>query len=792
MGVRLVIFLAFLFIHYHGCETKWAWPRPLAKFGNKILDCFRCGKGKVKHDNDEPKQHSQTAPVSQRPPPHANDNNAGERARLTVTNHDGHTASDGRASSDERAASDGRTASDGRAVSGNENLRNGNLQQQPQQQPSNGQQGTEMVRDIELEDASNSGRHHVDRTSQQPESAVGRADGENGNDVTGAGGNHEEVRNNGGNQPTAGVNVRPEQTSGQVRDDEDNDALEEALRLSMQESAPNSGSNNDLDGSPSAVAVAAATFAVNNVVSADPVETPLGDRVRVPGDPRDQVRISVDQAEVSTDQVENQVPEDGSSQDMNGNRFSTVEQNFNRAAISTPPEQPVAIKDVIQTGLGEEVSEIASEVPSALKQLARVFVWHLIEITVLVRKDTIFAKDYNFIKTIDVPLFMRNPTASQFSVHAVRKEVEGPRETITVIYYFPERYQPALKRIKMHVRTACERLTENFVRNNWDRTLLLRGLILGSPFILKLLNENASIKNELAKWFCVNHHSCKVSTRDVIRRALDFMITLEATSCGKSVDEVKNRRLPQGVDEFFAQNEYPDEVFQLEDDRDYISELKVLKGNLYYLLEMTKLASTSSVPSDSTPQVHFAKAFRVLYDYRDIVMLMIDTEPMKLLLDSYFNIARFESRQYLKQMLNVFVVVSQLLRFPTEEKNSRNMWKRLLDYEKFKIADSDFSNHAVRFTVLEKAISWAKLYAEQYEDKMLSEKYIKESIKADEIKKLAGYLRSNVMHAIAFEKNGEFLTDMLTRIIADIEESRTVPAIPEKDSNLDPKDGGTS
>lgn len=42
----------------------------------------------------------------------------------------------------------------------------------------------------------------------------------------------------------------------------------------------------------------------------------------------------------------------------------------------------------------------------------------------------------------------------------------------------------------------------------------------------------------------------KVSTRDVIRRALDFMITLEATSCGKSVDEVKNRRLPQGVDEF--------------------------------------------------------------------------------------------------------------------------------------------------------------------------------------------------------------------------------------------------
>lgn len=31
---------------------------------------------------------------------------------------------------------------------------------------------------------------------------------------------------------------------------------------------------------------------------------------------------------------------------------------------------------------------------------------------------------------------------------------------------------------------------------------------------------------------------------------------------------------------------------------------------------------------------------------------------------------------------------------------------------------------------------------------------------------------------------------MLTRIIADIEESRTVPAIPEKDSNLDPKDGG--
>lgn len=319
--------------------------------GNKLF--HRCGKGKVKHDNDEPTQHSQTAPVSQRPPPHANDNNAGERARLTATNHDGHTASDGRASSDERAASDGRTASDGRAVSGNENLRNGNLQEQQQQQPSNGQQGIEMVRDIELEDASNSGRHHVDRTSQQPESEVGRADGENGNDVTGAGGNHEEVRNNGGNQPTAGVNVRPEQTSGQVRDDEDNDALEEALRLSMQESALNSGSNNALDdGSPSAVAVAAATFAVNNVVSADHVETPLGDRVRVPGDPRDQVRISVDQAEVSTDQVENQVPEDGSSQDMNGNRFSTVEQNFNRAAISTPPEQPVAIKDVIQTGLG--------------------------------------------------------------------------------------------------------------------------------------------------------------------------------------------------------------------------------------------------------------------------------------------------------------------------------------------------------------------------------------------------------------------------------------------------------
>lgn len=329
----------------------------------------------------------------------------------------------------------------------------------------------------------------------------------------------------------------------------------------------------------------------------------------------------------------------------------------------------------------------------SLKQVAKLFVWYLAEILMVSNDDPVLKEEYQLICDTRTSMYIDfgKGHAAGNAIYAIGiNDSAGNARTVYVVESVLIRNE-----IRKLVSNACARIIDvfkpqpwkfyrpkSFFSMNWMITVptsenikeyhlddryrrqMLISLVSGNMSISRLLYETSGDNQSKAVIAVVDKlisrgRLCTMSYKQVIKSAIYFALLLEADIRHQSVDDVYIENYKFIVDLF--RNKFENEIqLSFVPYESSSKSLKRLKFIVYVIIQklsrqirphINELGSDLIESEKLRRRTLHASILRVLYDYEYLIMFMIDTEPMKQLLEAYCDLVQFDLKQYAKNML---------------------------------------------------------------------------------------------------------------------------------------------